>query len=297
MKKQSLLLIIILALIIPVQNLLAQDVIFANDLSKIMKKSDVVVVSVRSTSDYKKVHISGAVHIDLKEIYTNQPVESVLKPAADVATVLGANGISEKKQIILYDDGTGKSAGRMYWILDYLGAPDVKILDGGVDAWKAARKPVTKNPTNVKAATFTPNVDKSKWAGIADVKKAVGSSSTVIIDARSPEEFKGTDQTDIRKGHIPGAVNIEFNKVLTADGKMKSADELKALFEKAGITKDKEVIVYCKSSVRAGIIYMALRSVLGYSNVKVFDGAFLEWQADSSNKVEVQFSLYFQFAQ
>lgn len=287
MKNRNLLLIIVLVVVIPLQRLSAQDVITAGELSKIVKKSEVVLVSVRTTADYKKVHITGAVHVDLKELYTNQPVESMLKPASDVASVLGANGISEKKQIVLYDDGTGKSAGRMYWILDYLGAPDVKILDGGVDAWKAARKPVTKNPTNVKAATFTPNVDKSKWAGISDVKKAVGSSSAVIIDARSPEEFKGTDQTDIRKGHIPGAVNIEFSKVLTADGKMKSADELKGLFEKAGITKDKEVIVYCKSSVRAGIIYMALRSVLGYSNVKVFDGAFLEWQSDASNKIEV----------
>jgi thiosulfate/3-mercaptopyruvate sulfurtransferase len=74
--------------------------------------------------------------------------------------------------------------------------------------------------------------------------------------------------------------------ILLDDGTLKSAAELKAVFDNAGVTKDKTVIVYCKSSVRAGIIYMALTSVMGYANVKVFDGAFLEWQADASNKVE-----------
>ena len=286
MKRQVLLFITVLALLVPVQSLFAQDVISAGDLAKISKKSDVVVVSVRSTADYKKVHITGAVHIDLKELYTNQPVESMLKPAADVAKVLGSKSVSEAKQIIVYDDGSGKNAGRMYWILDYMGASYVKILDGGMKGWRAARKPVTKNPTNVKAATFTPNVDKSKWAGIADVKKAVGNSSVVLVDARSPQEYNGTDQTDIRKGHIPGAVNIEFSKVMKDDGTLKSAAELKSVFDNAGVTKDKTVIIYCKSSVRAGIVYMALTSVMGYANVKVFDGAFLEWQADASNKVE-----------
>jgi thiosulfate/3-mercaptopyruvate sulfurtransferase len=286
MKRKTFISILVLALWMPVQFTLGQDIISAGDLAKISKKPDVVVVSVRSTSDYKKVHIMGAVHVDLKELYTNQPVESVLKPAAEVAKVLGSKGITNTKQIFVYDDGSGKSAGRMYWILDYMGADNVKILDGGMKAWRAARKPVTKNPTNVKAATFTPKVDQSKWAGIADVKKAVGNSSAAIIDARSPQEFNGTDQTDIRKGHIPGSVNIEFSQVLKDDGTLKPAAELKSIFEKAGVTKDKTVIVYCKSSVRAGMIYFVLRSGLGYSNVKVFDGAFLEWQSDPSNSVE-----------
>jgi thiosulfate/3-mercaptopyruvate sulfurtransferase len=286
MKKQNIVFGLILAILLPLQNVLGQNVISASDLAKISKKPEVVVVSVRSAADYKKVHITGAIHVDLKELYTSEPVESVLKPASDVAKVLGSKGISETKKIVIYDDGSGKSVGRMYWILDYMGASDIQILDGGMNAWRAARKPVTKNPTNVKATTFTPKVDKSKWAGIADVKSAVSSGSAILIDARSAAEFNGTDQTDIRKGHIPGAVNIEFSQVLKADGTLKSAAELKSLFDKAGVTADKSVIVYCKSSVRAGIVYMALRSIMGYTNVKVFDGAFLEWQSDASNKVE-----------
>jgi thiosulfate/3-mercaptopyruvate sulfurtransferase len=90
----------------------------------------------------------------------------------------------------------------------------------------------------------------------------------------------------VKKGHIPGAKNVEYKLVMTADGKMKSAAELEKLFKASGITKDKTVIVYCESSVRAGIIYMALKSVLGFPKVKVYDGAYLEWTADAANKVE-----------
>jgi thiosulfate/3-mercaptopyruvate sulfurtransferase len=286
MKKYNLIYAFVLALLIPVQNLYAADVIPANEAAKIMKKSDVIFVSVRSAADYEKVHIAGAVHVDLSTLYTDNPVPSVLNSSAEVAKVLGSKGISETKQIIIYDDGSGKNAGRMYWILDYMGAPNVQVLNGGMKAWRAARKPVTKNPTSVKAATFTPKVDKSKLATTADVNKAIGSSSTVFIDARSAAEYNGTDDSDLRKGHIPGSVNIEFSNVLNANGTLKSNDDLQALFNNAGVTKDKTVIVYCKSSVRAGIVYLALRSNLAYPNVKVYDGAFLEWNSISANKVE-----------
>ncbi|MCK5366956.1 MAG: sulfurtransferase, partial [Cyclobacteriaceae bacterium] len=259
-----------------------QDIITAQELSKIIKKDNVVLVSARTASDYKKVHITGAVHIDHTTLYNDGPVKNMLKSPADIATILGSKGISESKTIVLYDDGTGKYAGRMYWILGYLGAKDVKILDGHMDAWKAARKPVTKNPTKVKAATFTAKPDKSKIATMAEVKNG----GSVIVDARSPEEYKGAATTELRKGHIPGAVNIEFKNMMDAKGKMKSAAELQKIFDAAGVTKDKQVILYCESGVRAGIIYFSLTSILGYSKVKVYDGAYLEWQSKSANKVD-----------
>lgn len=284
--KKNFLIIIVLALLIPVQSLFAKDVISAAEAAKNLKSSEVIFVSVRSAADYQKVHIAGAVHVDLSQLYTDNPVPSVLKSPAEVAKVLGEKGISEKKQIVIYDDGSGKSAGRMYWIMSYMGAPNVKVLNGGMKAWRAARKPVTKNPTSVKGTTFTPNVNKSTLATTDDVNKAISSSSIVLIDARSAAEFSGTDNSDLRKGHIPGAINIEFSSVLNANGTLKSNDDLTVLFNNAGVTKDKGVILYCKSSVRAGIVYLALKSALAYANVKVYDGAFLEWESVSSNKVE-----------
>ena len=135
--------------------------------------------------------------------------------------------------------------------------------------------------------TFTAKSDKSKIATMAEVKSSIGNGHVVIVDARSPEEYKGTSTTELRKGHIPGAVNIEFKNMMDVGGKLKSSAELQKLFTAAGVTKDQEVILYCESSVRAGIIYFALTSILDYPKVKVYDGAYLEWQAASANKVEV----------
>lgn len=279
MKKLNILLILGLFLLAGFAN--AQNLITAAELSKSLKSENLVLVSTRTIADYKKVHITGAVHINHTDLYNDGPVKNMLKSPAEIASILGSQGISETKTIVLYDDGTGKYAGRMYWILSYLGAKDVKILDGHMDAWKAARKPVTKNPTKVVATKFTANPQKSMIATMAEVKAA----GALIVDARSPEEFKGTATSELRKGHIPGAVNIEFKNMLDAKGKMKSAAELKKIFDAAGVTKDKQVILYCESGVRAGIIYFALTSILDYSKVKVYDGAYLEWQADSANKV------------
>ncbi len=115
--------------------------------------------------------------------------------------------------------------------------------------------------------------------------KDVQAKKAVLIDARGAAEFNGTDDGKLaRKGHIPGAVNIEFSQVLT-NGKLKSKSEIEAIFKKVGATKDKEIILYCETSVRAGILFFAL-SEAGYTKVKVYDGAFNEWIATASNDVE-----------
>lgn len=273
--------------ILPLAKANAQDIISAGDLAKIMKKENVVVVSARTAADYKKVHITGAVHVSHSSLYKDGPVKNMLNSPQEIAKIFGAAGISESKSIVLYDDGTGKYAGRLYWILKYMGASDVMVLNGHMKAWRAARKPVTKNPTNVKAATFTPKVDKALIASMNEVKSSIGNTTVAIVDARSSAEFQGQSETALRKGHIPGSINLEYTNMMTAQGKLKSNEELQSLFNSAGITKDKKVILYCESGVRAGILYLALKSALNYPNVKVYDGAYTEWQSVAANKVEI----------
>lgn len=274
----------IFILLIPITGLQAQDIIQASDLVKIMKQSNVIVVSARTSADYEKVHITGAVNINHNDLYGEN---TILLSAANVAKQLGAKGISESKTIILYDGGSEKYSGRMYWILKYMGASDVKILDGGMPAWKAARKPVTRAATSVKAATFTAKVNSEYLATMSEVQKAANGGSYIIVDARAADEYMGTmaESTLDRPGHIPSAVNIEYTNVLDDKGKLKSNADIQAVFTKNGVTKDKTVIVYCKTSVRAGILFHVLTSALDYPNVKVYDGAYLEWQLKTSNKV------------
>ena len=257
------------------------DLISAKDLAKIMKDKNTIIVSCRTAADYKQVHLPGAVNVPHMELYSEPATNGYLKSVAEIATYLGSKGISESKTIVLYDEGSGKYSGRVYWILKYLGAPNVKILDGQMKGWRAARKPVTRTPVSVKAATFTPNVQKNVIATTAQVKAAKG----VIVDVRAPEEYNGTDEGTIKKGHVPNAVNFEFSQVMDDASIMKSPEELAKLFKAKGITADKEVILYCKTSVRAGIVYFTLTDMLNYKNVKVYDEAFFGWQSDAANKV------------
>ncbi len=264
----------------------AQDVISAGELAKAAKSKDVVVICATSAANYK-VHITGSVNVPHSSMYKGTPAEAFINSPAEMAKALGAAGISTDKTIVVYDEGSAKYAGRLYWILKYLGAPNVKMLDGNMKAWKASRKPITSSPTKVAAATFSPKVDASVLADMAEVKKATAGGSYVLVDARTPEEYAGTAESTTlsRKGHIPGAVNVNHETVMDSKGLLKSNEELKALFEAQGITKDKTAIVYCETSVRAGVVYLALKG-LGYPNVKVYDGAYLEWQNTASNKVE-----------
>lgn len=284
MKKIKIGFIYILTVILTVGFAQAQDVISAKELSAYLKQDNTILVSAQKSAEYKKIHITGAINVDHNMLYDEM---TMLLSSAQIAKILGLNGISQDMKIVLYDEGSSKYAGRMYWILDYMGATDVKILDGGLKAWKAARKPVTRTVSAAEPVTFTAKVDKTILASMAMVKSAVNNSAYVIIDARTPEEFNGTNETTLRLGHIPSAVNLNYESILNSKGELKSNEELATLFNKIGATKDKRIIVYCKTSVRAGIEYLALKSALNYPNVMVYDGAFTQWQTEASNKVSM----------
>ena len=256
----------------------AQDLISVNDLNKAIMKKSVVVIDARSTAKFKAdAHIKNAVNVPYKNLQQTTPVDGVLKSSAEIAKILGAAGVDGKKPIVVYDEGSSKYAGRLYWILKYMGVTNVKMLDGNIKAWKAGRKPITKNPTMSKKTTFTPAVNASILATMADVKKA----GVVIIDSRSAAEFNGTDGKS--KGHIPGAINIEYKQLLNDNATLKSAADLAKVF--SGVDKGKTVILYCDSGVRTGSTFLALTTILGYTKVKVYDGALNEWNV-KNNKVD-----------
>jgi len=252
------------------------------------KEGEVVIISARTPEDFASKHVKGAVNVDHKALYKEDGVKSMLKSPAEIAAILGEKGISVDSKIVIYDGGSCKSAGRLYWILQYMGAADVNILDGHIKAWMKARKPVTSKATEVTAATFTPAVNENIYASMDYVKGKVGDPGVLLVDVRSKDEFDGIgeDENITRNGHIPGAVQFEFKQILTDDGALKSKDDIAALLTAAGITADKEIVLYCASSVRAGIVFAALTDVMEFPNVKVYDGAFYEWNSDTANPVE-----------
>ncbi|OQX79375.1 MAG: hypothetical protein B6D61_03710 [Bacteroidetes bacterium 4484_249] len=277
MKTLKLLVLSFIIVLMGTQFLAAQgDVITAADLGKKLKaKEKLTVISVRKPADFKKSHMKNAINIDLKKLASDTDPKGILKSPEEIAGILGKAGIDGKGLIVVYDDGKMKYAGRFYWILKYLGVENVKLLHRDLKKWQAARIPITKTPTPVKAKTFTPNLNKSIFVDEAYVK--ANKANAVLIDVRPPDEFNGTSTKPVTKGHIPGAKNMEYTQILKEDGSLKSKAEIENIAKGVGATADKEIILYCGTSTRAGIVYMAFTTILGYKNVKVYDGAYNEW--------------------
>jgi thiosulfate/3-mercaptopyruvate sulfurtransferase len=258
------------------------DFISVKEAASKVNNPKCIIIDARKEADYKKVHIKNAISLPVEELSVKTPVEGVLKSDAEVVETFAAHGVDLNMEIILYCN-RGHSAGRMYWILKMMGATNVKMLDGNLEAWKAGRKPVTKNPKLVKKTNVSATLNKSTYLTQADVKKAMSNSKAVIVDARADDYFKGVDPKS--KGHIPGAISISSDLMRDDKGLVKSNDELNKLFASKGVTKDKEVVLYCQTSTRAGLLYAILTSRLGYSNVKVYDGAYNDWVANANNKI------------
>jgi len=259
--------------------------ITAKDLAAIMNDENVVIISGRTDKDYKTVHIEGAIHIDLEDLYKPGAVKGLIKSPEELAAYFGGKGVSESSKIVLYCN-KGVNAGRLYWILEYLGAKDIRFLDGQMKAWRKARKPVTKDETVLEAVTFTPTVNSNILATMSYVKAHKGDAGVVLVDVRTPEEYNGEKGEASRHGHIPGAINFDNTKIISEEGDLVSVDEMKTMFNGAGITADKEIILYCETSGRTGVVYMVLTDLLGYKNVKVYDGGMFEWAADASNPLD-----------
>ena len=272
---------IIAALVIYTIGAAAQgDFISVKELAGKINNTKVLIIDARKEAEYKKVHIRNAISFPVEELSTKTPIEGILKSDAELCKIMGAHGVDLNKEIVLYCN-KGSNAGRMYWVMKMMGASNVKLLDGNLDAWKAARKPVTRMPKMPKKTSVNASLDKSTYLTMADVKTMKSKSNVVLVDARKDEYFNGTDPKS--KGHIEGAININSDLMRDDKGLIKSAEELNKLFASKGVSKDKEVILYCQTCTRAGLLYTIMTTKLGYTNVKVYDGSYNEWI--TANKV------------
>ncbi len=262
------------------------DIISAKDFSKALKDKNTIVVSAQSSKNYWVSHIKGAVHLDHKKLYKEGQPEGLMKSADEMAAVFAEAGISNTNSIIIYDDAKDKYAARVYWILKYLGVQDVKILEKDMKAWRSARVPLTKAPAKAKKVSFTPAVDNTVIVDMAWINSHLGDAGVVFVDVRDVAEYKGTSTTHKSPGHIKGAINLNWEMLVTAQGVLKDKATIESLFKSAGVTADKTIVFYCATSVRAGLPYFVAKTILGYPQVKVYDGAMNEWGSVSSNPIE-----------
>jgi len=274
-----------LALVIfAVQSFAQGPLISAKDFAAELKTNkNMVVIDVNTPDVYAKQHIQGAISIPLKELYKPGTVEGQAKPAEELAAFFGKKGVSNTNKIVLVDEGSNKYNSRVWWILKSLGATDVSILHFNMDQFSAARIPLTATPATVKATTFALAESSFKACSADDVKNRA--EGAVLLDAREKDEFAGADAAKRSKGHIPGAVWMNFKEVLTANGAYKSKDEIIAAAAKFGATPEKQIVVYCNSGVKASVLYIALKEIAGFQNVQFYAGSYADWVSNPENQL------------
>lgn len=247
------------------------------ELQKKLGSHDLCLVDVRPAEQFAQGHIPGAVHFDLFGLSLVDTSEAPLRAFMHmIHHVLELRGVSEAKEVVFYEGNSGMRAARGLWFMEYFGHPNARMLDGGMDAWKVANGPITTEAAAPKAATFKITERPEVLATAKDVLLSLNKKDIAILDTRSNGEYLGTHIRAARGGAVPGAIHIEWTDNLDAGGKFKSNTELTNMYDRAGITPDKEVISYCQGGYRAAHSYVALR-LLGFPKVRNYIGSWKEW--------------------
>jgi thiosulfate/3-mercaptopyruvate sulfurtransferase len=237
------------------------------------------------TSAYDQGHIAGAVGWN----WQSQLQDNIRRDLIDKATLeklLGQSGISNDTTIILYGDNNNWFAAYAFWQLKYYGHRDVRLMNGGRKKWLEEKRPLTTDAPKISTATYrATSPDESLRARKEQVfalldKRGKGQ----LVDVRSVDEFTGKiiappgmSETAQRAGHIPSAANIPWSQAANEDGTFKSVDQLKALYQGKGVTGQDETIAYCRIGERSSHTWFVLKYLLGYNNVKNYDGSWTEW--------------------
>jgi thiosulfate/3-mercaptopyruvate sulfurtransferase len=246
-------------------------------LQKHLDDFGVRILDARSQAEFDASHISGAVPVDVNvwKTLTLKDGGAGLHDQAAWSKVVGEIGIDGATQVVVYSSSP-TSAARIWWILKYVGVESAGILDGGWNAWKAANAETSTETPNVEPVEFEAKFQDDRLSLIGDLKESHSAADLIVVDARSVAEFEGVGNG---RGRIPGAVRLEWTDLLTEEGRYKSKDELKKLFEQHGITPEKTAITHCQTGGRASVNVFALE-LAGYGKVKNYYCGWGEWSQD-----------------
>jgi len=251
---------------------------------------NLAVLDVRhDVKHYWQEHIPGAIFLAPDALtLTDHGVPAKLMPPDILARILGRLGITESTTVVVYSATADSLSPYLTWALDYVGHEHHALLEGGLDRWKVESLPLSQGfpKTSPVEYRLRAEMNESVLASLEDVRAARAKEDVILLDTRSPKAFAGEKGHWERNGHIPGAVNRPWKKDLRDDYTWRSAEELAPEYQALGVNRDKPVILSCGQGLRATHTYVTLKYILGYPDVKVYDGSFSEWTNATGTEVE-----------
>ena len=252
--------------------------ISVTELNSILYDPNVILADTRSFKEYSEGHIPGAVHLDLFAFHwidtTKQGIENFNNQAQNLLSILG---VTPEKKVIFYDSVSGMLAARGVWMLMYFSHQNVSILDGGITKWQKENFPLEIKPNAFKPSKFSGKINSKIISGFEYIQENL--DNVKILDARSTGEYDGSTIRAAQSGHIPNAINIDWNQNISDDGTFKNDEELSQMYD---YPKDSEIVTYCQGAYRAANTFLVLKK-LGFTNVRVYLGSWGEW----GNKLEL----------
>ncbi|MDQ3164487.1 MAG: sulfurtransferase [Actinomycetota bacterium] len=247
---------------------------------------NIVVAEVDENPDlYEDGHIPGAVKLHWRDDLQD-PVERDIVDRESFEQLMAGRGIGNDTTVVLYGDKNNWFAAYAYWYLKIYGHDNVRILDGGRQKWIDEQRELTTDVPSPERSSYTArDADESIRVRRNDVLAGLGRDGRALVDVRSPQEYSGEllappgyeQEGASRGGHIPTAQSIPWAQAVRDDGTFKPASELRELYGAKGVTPEKEVLAYCRIGERSAHTWFVLRELLGYGDVKNYDGSWTEW--------------------
>jgi thiosulfate/3-mercaptopyruvate sulfurtransferase len=266
----------------------------SDTLATWMEQGPVVLVDVRTdVFAYLRGHLPGAAYLNTETVRaTRGGIPTRLLDAGIYAALFSRMGLPFDQRVVIYSAGETHNIDATFlaWLLAGFGHPQVFVLDGGFFKWQLEQRPVVGEYPRLAETRFPAEPFRPEQASLNDVQRARETGDAILVDARPPDQYAGEAGAQMRRGHIPGAINHYWGDDLALEGfgyVWKPGDELRASYAAQGITPDKDIIAYCNSATEASHVHFTLRYLLGYPRVRVYVGSWTEWAERKDLPIEV----------